>query len=299
MSVRERSSEAHLHIERSRVFDRVTGKKWRNVSVVLKEGKAVPFKAFRNVRFSSNASAMRWDFDFIRYDFLEEASKKANQVKRMKVYGWPFWLKVASFGWRNWRVIGSSMGSSYMLGISDSHLLADEVIRILRRRDVSGVVKDGVTVDVLFVVQILESVGKGAVIKGCNRKGGIITLDLHVVFCQDFTHDRYSDMRLDIDNMSYEELLALEERVGDVKIGLTVESIMTLLKQRKYMSTEIKTPSNQEPFCVCQEEYGDGDDLGTLDCGHDFHTDCIKQWIMQKNLCPKCKKTALSTLRGL
>lgn len=42
-----------------------------------------------------------------------------------------------------------------------------------------------------------------------------------------------------------------------------------------------------------QEEYADGDELGGLDCGHDFHTSCIKQWLMQKNLCPICKTTAL------
>jgi len=42
-----------------------------------------------------------------------------------------------------------------------------------------------------------------------------------------------------------------------------------------------------------QEEYVDGDDLGALDCGHDFHTSCIKQWLKQKNLCPICKTTAL------
>ncbi|KAL5788290.1 hypothetical protein ACOSP7_005239 [Xanthoceras sorbifolium] len=106
-------------------------------------------------------------------------------------------------------------------------------------------------------------------------------------------HDRHRDMRLDVDNMSYEELLALEERIGDVKTGLTEESVMKLLKQKKYMSTEKETPPDQEPCCVCQEEYADGDDLGTLDCGHDFHTDCIKQWLMQKNLCPICKTTAL------
>lgn len=47
-----------------------------------------------------------------------------------------------------------------------------------------------------------------------------------------------------------------------------------------------------------QEEYADGDGLGTLDCGHDFHTDCIKQWLMQKNLCPICKTTALLTWEG-
>ncbi|KAK7836192.1 e3 ubiquitin-protein ligase mbr2 [Quercus suber] len=43
------------------------------------------------------------------------------------------------------------------------------------------------------------------------------------------------------------------------------------------------------------EEYADGDNLGALDCGHDFHTNCIKQWLMLKNLCPICKTTALRT----
>lgn len=47
-----------------------------------------------------------------------------------------------------------------------------------------------------------------------------------------------------------------------------------------------------------QEEYVEGDDLGTLDCGHDFHTSCIKQWLMQKNLCPICKTTALTSWWG-
>lgn len=46
---------------------------------------------------------------------------------------------------------------------------------------------------------------------------------------------------------------------------------------------------------VMQEEYENGDDIGSLDCGHDFHTCCIKEWLTQKNLCPICKMTALST----
>lgn len=78
--------------------------------------------------------------------------------------------------------------------------------------------------------------------------------------------------------------------------------------------------THQEPCCICQvfaltnfkhvlvlccwcqlifysfqEEYVEDDDLGILDCGHDFHTVCIKQWLMQKNLCPICKSTALMT----
>ncbi|OMO74097.1 Zinc finger, RING-type [Corchorus capsularis] len=107
------------------------------------------------------------------------------------------------------------------------------------------------------------------------------------------THDRHRDMRLDVDNMSYEELLALEEQIGDVNTGLSEETIMKLMKQQKYSSTTTESPQDLEPCCICQEEYADGDDTGALDCGHNFHINCIKQWLMLKNLCPICKTTAL------
>ncbi|KAI7734777.1 hypothetical protein M8C21_010468, partial [Ambrosia artemisiifolia] len=108
-------------------------------------------------------------------------------------------------------------------------------------------------------------------------------------------HDRHRDMRLDVDNMSYEELLALGERIGDVKTGLTEDVISKSLKQRKHLSFMAITTQNFEPCCICHEEYKDGEDVGKLDCGHEFHTCCIKQWLTQKNLCPICKMPGLST----
>ncbi|CAD6259319.1 unnamed protein product [Miscanthus lutarioriparius] len=108
-------------------------------------------------------------------------------------------------------------------------------------------------------------------------------------------HDRHRDMRLDIDNMSYEELLALEERIGNVSTGLSEEDVIKLLKQRRFSSWRLKASLDPEPCCICQEEYVDGDDLGRLDCGHDFHAGCIKQWLVVKNVCPICKNTALKT----
>ncbi|KAL4588717.1 hypothetical protein LXL04_001612 [Taraxacum kok-saghyz] len=108
-------------------------------------------------------------------------------------------------------------------------------------------------------------------------------------------HDRHRDMRLDVDNMSYEELLALEERIGDVKTGLSEEVILKSMKQRKHMSFMAISTQYLEPCCICREEYVNGDNIGTLECGHDFHTCCIKQWLSQKNLCPICKMTGLST----
>ncbi|XP_020100238.1 probable E3 ubiquitin-protein ligase HIP1 [Ananas comosus] len=108
-------------------------------------------------------------------------------------------------------------------------------------------------------------------------------------------HDRHRDMRLDVDNMSYEELLALEERIGNVSTGLSEEKIMNHLKQRKYFSLTLEPLAETEPCCICREEYVEGDELGRLDCGHDFHTACIKQWLVIKNLCPICKNTALNS----
>lgn len=118
----------------------------------------------------------------------------------------------------------------------------------------------------------------------------------------------------------FQELLALEERIGNVSTGLSEETVLKCLKQKKYAVAE-NLQSENEPCCVCQvnerdnplffflsfcaeswsfltflysqEDYNEGEDIGTLECGHDFHRDCIKQWLTQKNLCPICKTTAL------
>ncbi|OMO78876.1 Zinc finger, RING-type [Corchorus capsularis] len=121
----------------------------------------------------------------------------------------------------------------------------------------------------------------------------VMILDQSVFFGVADIHDRHRDMRLDVDNMSYEELLALEERIGNVSTGLNEETVLNRLKRRKYSSAP-GSQSEAEPCCVCQEEYNNGEDLGTLECGHDFHADCIKQWLMHKNLCPICKTTGLT-----
>uniref|UniRef100_A0A0E0JM61 RING-type E3 ubiquitin transferase n=1 Tax=Oryza punctata TaxID=4537 RepID=A0A0E0JM61_ORYPU len=116
--------------------------------------------------------------------------------------------------------------------------------------------------------------------------------------------DEHRDMRLDIDSMTYEELLALEEQIGDVNTGLAKSYIVEKLKTSLYvpgsscMSNKSSESSMENDACIiCQEEYQVKECIGTLDCGHRYHEDCIKQWLMVKNLCPICKTTALSTGR--
>lgn len=110
-------------------------------------------------------------------------------------------------------------------------------------------------------------------------------------------HDRYRDMRADIDNMSYEELLALEERIGNVNTGLSEESVGKSIQVEIFTSPEVScgyVPQEIEIKCsICQEEFEEAVELGVLECGHSHHIACIKQWLLQKNQCPICKAPAM------
>ncbi|XXG61461.1 hypothetical protein AAC387_Pa05g0068 [Persea americana] len=115
--------------------------------------------------------------------------------------------------------------------------------------------------------------------------------------------DHHRDMRLDIDDMSYEELLALEERIGDVSTGLSEDTVLSCLKTRNYVPCEASLPPGcsagmdmqENGTCIiCQVEYEANEKIGILDCGHDYHADCVKQWLMVKNICPICKTSAFS-----
>lgn len=58
---------------------------------------------------------------------------------------------------------------------------------------------------------------------------------------------------LSLNNMNdYQELLALEERIGNVNTGLNEETILHSMKQRKYLPFMIGAPSKLEPCCICQ-----------------------------------------------
>ena len=87
-----------------------------------------------------------------------------------------------------------------------------------------------------------------------------------------------------VDNMSYEELLALEERMGNVKKGLTKEEI-DKLKKEKY----VKNRFIDDKCIICQYEFKNYEKLILLPCKHCFHPDCITQWLENHKECPYCK----------
>ena len=86
-----------------------------------------------------------------------------------------------------------------------------------------------------------------------------------------------------VDNMSYEELLALEERIGNVNNGLNDDQIKKLKRdyfdQKKYNDLCI----------ICQNNFKDKEKVLVIPCKHCFHEDCIVPWLKNKKQCPFCK----------
>ncbi|KAL3650973.1 hypothetical protein CASFOL_007376 [Castilleja foliolosa] len=115
-------------------------------------------------------------------------------------------------------------------------------------------------------------------------------------------YDRHREMRLDIDDMSYEELLALEERMGTVSTAIPQEALSKCLTRSLYEAGPSKVQitgsvdDGDEITCsICQEEYVTGDEIGTLvECKHEYHTTCVNRWLQLKNWCPVCKTSVAS-----
>ncbi|RLN00495.1 hypothetical protein C2845_PM06G01280 [Panicum miliaceum] len=110
-------------------------------------------------------------------------------------------------------------------------------------------------------------------------------------------YDQYQDWRLDVDNMTYEELLDLEDRIGYVSTGLREDEITRSLRMVKYSAFNPKHFSTEmDRRCsICQEEFEANEETGKLSCRHSYHVHCIKQWLSQKNACPVCKTTVSKT----
>ncbi|XP_056846981.1 uncharacterized protein LOC130497799 [Raphanus sativus] len=101
------------------------------------------------------------------------------------------------------------------------------------------------------------------------------------------SHDHFRDLRLNVDAMSYEQLLELGDRIGYVDTGLNEKQIKTCLCKVKQFQ---KIAQLEDRKCsICQEEYEGKDEVGKLRCGHRYHIHCVKQWLLRKNSCPVCK----------
>ena len=87
-----------------------------------------------------------------------------------------------------------------------------------------------------------------------------------------------------VDEMTYEQLLELEEQMGSVANGLTEEEIKNL-KYDKF----IKNKYLEDKCIICQYNFMELESIVGLPCKHCFHFNCLKPWIDKQHYCPLCK----------
>ncbi|XP_030624541.1 E3 ubiquitin-protein ligase RNF165 isoform X4 [Chanos chanos] len=97
---------------------------------------------------------------------------------------------------------------------------------------------------------------------------------------------------------SYEELLQLEDRLGNVNRGAvqtTIERFTFPHKYKKRRPLEMKIGMDEdeldtdEKCTICLSMLEDGEDVRRLPCMHLFHQACVDQWLATSKKCPICR----------
>eukprot|EP00357_Protocruzia_adherens_P033783 CAMPEP_0115027624 /NCGR_PEP_ID=MMETSP0216-20121206/35668_1 /TAXON_ID=223996 /ORGANISM="Protocruzia adherens, Strain Boccale" /LENGTH=319 /DNA_ID=CAMNT_0002403357 /DNA_START=130 /DNA_END=1089 /DNA_ORIENTATION=+ len=92
-----------------------------------------------------------------------------------------------------------------------------------------------------------------------------------------------------VDNMSYEQLLELGDRIGKVSKGFSKEELDKL--KGRTLTTDLKEADGSEKTCaICQCELAAEETALTLECTHEYHLDCIRNWLEMQKKCPTCMK---------
>lgn len=98
-------------------------------------------------------------------------------------------------------------------------------------------------------------------------------------------HEDFADLD------SYEALLNLAERLGEVKSrGLTRPDI-DRLRCYRYESSggDVPSPLDQTSCVVCLCDFEQQELVRSLPCQHEFHAHCVDKWLKMNRTCPLCR----------
>src|SRR5690606_18118740 len=144
-------------------------------------------------------------------------------------------------------------------------------------------------------VWVIKQESRGVVIKGENLPVRQSPRWFRPSFPPGFSAEERDDMEEDNpdalsddpDDLSYEELLRLEERIGDVNTGATADDLMRLPvwtyphKLRVEMMEEEEKAALETLCLVCRMDFEGGEEVRQLPCKHFYHRGCIDIWLQQ------------------
>jgi len=64
------------------------------------------------------------------------------------------------------------------------------------------------------------------------------------------------------------------------------EEVIEALPRRPATAADVAAKGN---CAICKDDFAEGDALRELPCHHDYHDDCIVQWLRTTGSCPVCR----------
>ncbi|KAK9698371.1 hypothetical protein RND81_08G099600 [Saponaria officinalis] len=104
-----------------------------------------------------------------------------------------------------------------------------------------------------------------------------------------------------IDELDREMLLLIsinsirqEEYLNNNINGNHMEEVRKqMIGKRLPTKTRVQGGEDTDVCSICLDEFKEGSCVGVLDCSHEFHSECVKNWLVINNVCPLCKATGL------
>ena len=120
-------------------------------------------------------------------------------------------------------------------------------------------------------------------------------------------HEQVAEFEDEEGELSYDALLQIGERIGDVKTErwtliadkeiekLPSFQFLPACHKDEEMSQRGDTDDSEVKCLVCQCDYEEADLLRRLPCGHCFHSLCVGHWLKEKDVCPYCRQCIVAT----
>ena len=110
----------------------------------------------------------------------------------------------------------------------------------------------------------------------------------------DNSENEFSDDEISTENMSVDEIiedLFMKENNINNDINYKRSLVISKLEEFKYKYLDKHLNRKEKECSICLEEFKEFDRVKLFSCRqHIFHKDCIMKWLLDKDICPLCKK---------
>ena len=116
----------------------------------------------------------------------------------------------------------------------------------------------------------------------------------NIIYNKENSENEFSDDETSIKNMSVDEIiedLFMKEKNINNDINYKRSLVISKLEEFKYKYLEKHLNRKEKECSICLEEFKELDRVKLFSCKqHIFHKDCIMKWLLDKDICPLCKK---------